>query len=562
MRDFRSLKTLTLCLMFASPAYSQELIARSIQHGDTLWGLSEQLLGSPYRWREILELNPQIKNPDLILEGTELRVPLKAPNSKSLVFDQPTETKKYPKLKPVDVKALLVRGQAELEAKKFNLAQATFAEAQAQTLSAEQRADAALGHGLATFHQQGCAPARADLAEAAKDPRHEDEAHYYEGLCLVEEKKFAEADARFSELVRKRSPRFAEESLFYRGFIADREDRWSDAESAYQDTIDFADQKRLVTISEERLRAMRARKLTSWAEQKVFFATASLGLGYDTNVVALPRSLAPSAYGLSSASSASALGLVAAGIKNPWANPWDHRVRYSYLVLHYFDSAIATANELQSHDLSTSLDTSLSPRSQGGLSLGYSSVFTGKLGLAKEYLAIPSGEVRWSRVMGPLEKPEAVLATSLRYTYAGARVAATNPDQDQNGQSFLLSTRYTLRHRAPHTYSPGLDLEYRPSRGKENTYFSGTALGRWDMPAGPEKWQMFLSQEGAFQYTKYLQSSASRGDGALKYTATLTKIWAPWFETRLQVVGTYAFSNVSTYAFNRAQVNLGASMTY
>jgi tetratricopeptide (TPR) repeat protein len=531
-----------------------------------LWALSQELFGNPLRWKEILELNPQIKNPNLIVEGSELRVPLMVPKSANAGAALPDDEEKvqYRKLKPVDIAKLLERGQSELKAKRFDQSLSTFGEALAQgdALTPAQRADAELGRGLSSFHQKGCAAALKYLGEAAKDVRHEDEARYYQALCLVEDKKLAEADRLFEELVRKRSPRFAEESLFYRGFLADQEDRWGDAESAYQDTIDFAEQKRLVTLADERLRAMRARKLTAWSEQKVFFVTGSLGLGYDSNVVALPRSLAPSQYGLKSSSSLSALGVASISVKNPWVNPWDHRVRYNYLILHYLDSTIASGNDLQSHDVSTSLDKNLSQRDQGGVSLGYSSVWLGKAGVASEYLRLPSGELRWSRVMGDLEKPSALLNSSLRYTYNKSLSVPLTTDQDQNAQSILVSSRYLIRSSAPHMYGPGADLEFHPAKGKDNSYFAATAVGRWDLPVGPEKWQLFASQEASIGYAKYYQHTLKRGDLSLKYSGTLTKIWAPWLETRLQVAGTMAFSNLSSYDFNRAQVNLGASVSY
>ena len=47
-----------------------------VQAGDTLSKIAGKLLGDPKRWKEIFEANQdQIKNPDLILVGWELRIP-------------------------------------------------------------------------------------------------------------------------------------------------------------------------------------------------------------------------------------------------------------------------------------------------------------------------------------------------------------------------------------------------------------------------------------------------------------------------------------------------------
>ncbi len=47
----------------------------AVVQGDTMSGIAEAKLGDAQRWGEIAELNPQVKNPDLIYPGDQLRMP-------------------------------------------------------------------------------------------------------------------------------------------------------------------------------------------------------------------------------------------------------------------------------------------------------------------------------------------------------------------------------------------------------------------------------------------------------------------------------------------------------
>ena len=46
----------------------------TIKKGDCLWFLAFQFLGNPFRWPQIWQLNPYIKNPDLIYPGDILKI--------------------------------------------------------------------------------------------------------------------------------------------------------------------------------------------------------------------------------------------------------------------------------------------------------------------------------------------------------------------------------------------------------------------------------------------------------------------------------------------------------
>ena len=45
-----------------------------VQKGDTLWSISERLLGSGRRWKEIVEMNPGLV-PHQLRIGQTLRIP-------------------------------------------------------------------------------------------------------------------------------------------------------------------------------------------------------------------------------------------------------------------------------------------------------------------------------------------------------------------------------------------------------------------------------------------------------------------------------------------------------
>jgi nucleoid-associated protein YgaU len=47
----------------------------TVQAGDTLASIASRELGDPLAWFDILQANPQIKNPDLIYPGQVLELP-------------------------------------------------------------------------------------------------------------------------------------------------------------------------------------------------------------------------------------------------------------------------------------------------------------------------------------------------------------------------------------------------------------------------------------------------------------------------------------------------------
>lgn len=66
-------------LAFCSWAWAQNIELKVgypktyiVKEGDTLWDVSARFLTEPWRWQEIWDANPQVKNPNLIYPGEEL----------------------------------------------------------------------------------------------------------------------------------------------------------------------------------------------------------------------------------------------------------------------------------------------------------------------------------------------------------------------------------------------------------------------------------------------------------------------------------------------------------
>jgi len=62
----------TVCLADTVALKSDHPSRYVVQRGDTLWDISARFLERPWRWTEIWEANPQIKNPHLIYPGDVL----------------------------------------------------------------------------------------------------------------------------------------------------------------------------------------------------------------------------------------------------------------------------------------------------------------------------------------------------------------------------------------------------------------------------------------------------------------------------------------------------------
>ena len=59
-----------------APVSSRASHLYTVQWGDTLWDLSKMFLGNATQWPRIWDANPKVKNPDLILAGNTLTIPV------------------------------------------------------------------------------------------------------------------------------------------------------------------------------------------------------------------------------------------------------------------------------------------------------------------------------------------------------------------------------------------------------------------------------------------------------------------------------------------------------
>ena len=460
-------------------------------------------------------------------------------------------------MEPGDIRKLFDIGWRSLAAHRYDLGYIAFGRLlnRKDMLSPDQATQAHLGHGISTFHQQGCGKIEQDFVFAEKNPKNQEDVFYYRGLCYVEAKRYPEADAMFKVLAQKNGSKYAESSRFFVGVVAENQERYEDAESAYMDTIDFASDKHIVSLAKTRLEAAKQARIQRDFARKWFTLALTGAAGWDSNVVGLPRSLAPADYSLKNKSSGSLLGLMYTEVKPPWTRSIDLKFKYTLLQLSYLSAEIKPNYNIRSHEIGTSVAFNPSDRDQVGLGISYNSILKATAGTVGEFMVTPAFEVSWQKTQGPLDAPVSDIATTFRVSLQRPR-AIPSPTFDATANSYLLSTRYNMRHVAGHTFGPGLDIEYKPASGTEVSYYSASLLGKWDSPVGPESWEMYATQEGGLQYTPYYDSASKRKDTILKYSGAVARLMTSWMELRLQFVGTMSLSSQSTYAYNKAQFNL------
>lgn len=79
MKNITLLIPLIFLLVWVGPTGASVVERYVIQRGDTLSAIAGYLLGDASKWREIWELNPEIKDPNLIYEGNSIRIKAKPP---------------------------------------------------------------------------------------------------------------------------------------------------------------------------------------------------------------------------------------------------------------------------------------------------------------------------------------------------------------------------------------------------------------------------------------------------------------------------------------------------
>ncbi len=463
------------------------------------------------------------------------------------------------------VRRLFELGWSALQKKRPDLASQAFGRIllRHDRLTEAQRAQAHLGQGIATFHQKGCVAAEADFQRADRDRSNSDDVSYFRALCLVEAKKYQEAEILFQELIKKQNAKYAEPSRFYVGVVAEHEDRFEQAETAYMDTIDFAEDPALVELAKSRLARLKEAKGDRDYSKKWISFMASAGLGYDNNVVALPRELSPESVRIKSQKSLSTLGLGLVDVSLPISKKFENHLRYSFLALHYLSTDIARGNDVQAHDLNASVDFFVSNKDKVAATLAYTSILLGTIRQSEQYIASPSVELRQTHYRGKSQAPYAFYENYFRYTKVDYKRTPNSEREDITANAYLYGYKYTVLDVKNHVFGPAFEMEYHPAKGKDISYYAGTLIGHWTLPVGPQKWRLSLTQEGAAQYTSYYHHISDRRDWMLRYKSSLARPWGNRFETRLQFTGLLSLSNLkSSYQYDKATLGILVSALF
>lgn len=112
-KRFLSWVILALVMILPSLAFSEQFEVKEykVLEGDTLWGISAKELNDPFLWPKIWKENPDIPNPDRIMPGQIVKIPLyliqkeEAPQEpvaeQPVVEEKPVVKAEPPKPKPV-----------------------------------------------------------------------------------------------------------------------------------------------------------------------------------------------------------------------------------------------------------------------------------------------------------------------------------------------------------------------------------------------------------------------------------------------------------------------------
>jgi len=99
---------------FAQPEGAGQLevppggIVHTVVAGDTLWDLSAKYMGSPWKWKEIWELNRFVTNPHYIYPGIRIVIVPSGPREAALVVEPPAAPAAAPEASPVAATAASV----------------------------------------------------------------------------------------------------------------------------------------------------------------------------------------------------------------------------------------------------------------------------------------------------------------------------------------------------------------------------------------------------------------------------------------------------------------------
>ncbi len=462
---------------------------------------------------------------------------------------------------------MLDKGEAALKIKRYDIALEIFDGSllHPEKESPLQFSRRHMGRATARFHQKGCAAAYEDLRLAALDPQNTADVNYLTALCLVENNRLKKAHNLFNDFVQNQHPKYQDPSRLYLGTIAEKEEKWDDAENYYKDTIDFADDKLIVDIAKQKLQNLELKKAAATFEGKVLSVVGVASFGYDSNVVGLPANVSPADSGYTKVDSTNSMGLASINLNNIFIKKVSHKVHYNFMAMHYFTPSLSKSYDMQLHDIGTNVDFNINKTNNGGLAAGYSMVYLGELGKSTKYLTIINSEFKWLKDFPLADKPDTALTTTFKYGLTKPvkdADPATAAKTDSTASAYAVSTRYNYLYKAPVVFGPGLDVEYRPSKGTENSYFSSSLMGHYDMPVGPETWKLTTTQELSGQYTTYYASDAKRKDWIFKYNASIGRPLTGWLELRFSLMQKFSTSNVATFKSRQTQCTLTLSGLY
>lgn len=426
-------------------------------------------------------------------------------------------------------------------------------------LNFEQKAQVHLGLATSKYHLQGCgAEVNAHFIEADRDAQNRDDVSYYRALCSMTQKDFVNAEILFKDLVLKRHPGYSEASAFYLGVIAEEDERYDEAESAYMDTIDFSSDKALIELAQQRLENVRElQKYSSYGIKWISGGLSASG-AYDSNVIALPSGVSPSSFGLSKEASLLMSHVAFLSLSPPWSSSLQNNINYSFLMNMHFEKEIGNIYDSNAHDVGTQFQFNTSDRSVQSLGGSWTRVATGILGQSEEALKTYMGYYQYRRMLGsdPL-RPDQVLDLTLKYLAIRPSVAPVSATRDLHANSYTLQFKFSRREDAPHVHGPEAQIEYRPSKGIENSLWDYRLGGFWDYTFNGGNSAWYLSQRGYFSYKPYFESVSNRHDYTFNYMGALGRTWGSHFDTRLQFQGNLNFSTRQLdYQYQQAALSL------
>jgi len=426
------------------------------------------------------------------------------------------------------------------------------------SLSKEETDKAVFGRGLSRFHQVGCVGAYPDFESLQGDagPFYAD-ALYYGALCALDKGDTKASRENLEKLVALNNARYAEQARFYMGVVYEQEGEIERAESSYLDTIDFAEDESLIKMAKERVDLLKDRKAREKYEKKIFSVLANVGVGFDSNALSLPSSVQPADQGLETGASPSYLALLYLDAKNPWLYPLEQRFQYSFLMLGYTDSVIASNTDLQSHEVGANVEWGNELKGKHKITGTFGLSLLGKIASSEKYLTTYG--VRYDLTLASLGAENALdylWMHSLSVQKQDLAAVPSEPKYDSNAIVVTGSHKKKL-FRGVESYGWGTSWEYKAAKGDEAKFAMLGPMAFYERELLWGKTKFKFSEEISLKGTLYHSSAASRKDYYLSSTSALAHQLGANYEVRGQVVLVKNFSSISdSYGYNRFQTNL------